>query len=346
MYNDPPRLSSGDTAAGHTVVRLIGSGSQAEVYELQGPSGERLAMKLLRHRLPSMQQRLMSEARAQGRIDHPNVARILDLVTIDSDIGVILEFIDGPTLADWLVERDRTLEEVLSVFRDLLHGVDAAHAAGLVHRDIKPGNVLLHIEGTKVTPKLIDFGIVRDEFQDERVTQTGSTLGSPRYMSPEQLRDAKRIDRRSDLFSLGVLLYEMTTGQHAFDGSHIIAIMNRVVNCNYVPPEEHRPELPKHVVATIKALLVEDRKERLQACRDVETHLYGQSTLTTQFTPVGPPSADETWVDLPNTLNGPATHDRPQSSEAPRHADPSVAALWALFVMAVLAGVVLGRFVL
>ena len=69
-------------------------------------------------------------------------------------------------------------------------------------------------------------------------------------MSPEQLRDAKRIDRRSDLFSLGVLLYEMTTGRHAFDGSHIIAIMNRVVNCNYVPPEEHRPDLPAHVVDT------------------------------------------------------------------------------------------------
>jgi len=303
-------------------------------------------MKLLRHRLPSMQQRLMSEARAQGRIDHPNVAQILDLVTIDGDVGVILEFIDGPTLSDWLAERERSLEEALGVFRDLLHGVDAAHAAGLVHRDIKPGNVLLHIEGTKVTPKLIDFGIVRDQFQDERVTQTGSTLGSPRYMSPEQLRDAKRIDRRSDLFSLGVLLYEMTTGQHAFDGSHIIAIMNRVVNCNYVPPEEHRPELPKHVVATIKALLVEDPTERLQACRDVETRLFGQSKLTTQFASVETPSADDTWVDLPNTLKGPGLWPRSQPSEAPPTTDLSAAALWALFVLAVLGGVVLGRFVL
>lgn len=211
-------LASGTAVGRYTVLSLVGRGGMGEVYAAYDPKLDRkVALKLLRSRGSDRdgraEARLLREAQAIARLSHPNVITVFDIGAVEDRVYVAMEFIEGHTLASWLAARPRTRGEILSVFTDAARGLSAVHAGGLVHRDFKPQNVMVGLDGTA---RVTDFGLVRrlndtDSSQeseaapaanaqgavDATLTRTGEMLGTPLYMSPEQF-DGRPTEARSD----------------------------------------------------------------------------------------------------------------------------------------------------
>jgi serine/threonine protein kinase len=179
---------------------------------------------------------------------------------------VVTPFVEGTDLERWIADGPHLPSEILALFRQMAAGVAAAHAAGLSHRNLKPGTVLIgrDAEG-KPQVRIADFllGKVRQAGPVAAVTQMGTTFGTPQYMSPEQFRGAASVDERGDLFALGCLLYEMATGTRAFQGTGLIEIYTAVAKCDYRPLEEVRPGLPSWVSEILSGLLKPDPAERI-----------------------------------------------------------------------------------
>jgi serine/threonine protein kinase len=228
-------LARGALMGRYTVLSLVGRGGMGEVYAAYDPQlDRRVALKLLRPRYAlgnaRAEARLLREARAIARLSHPNVIAVYDAGTVGDQIFVAMEYVDGETLAGWLTAKPRTQREILDVFLGAAHGLAAAHASGLVHRDFKPHNVMVARDGTA---RVTDFGLVQrlnaDEENDlgeagpERdgdtmnltLTRPGELLGTPLYMSPEQFKLAPT-DARTDQFSFCVTLYQALYGEHPF----------------------------------------------------------------------------------------------------------------------------------
>lgn len=268
------RLRPGQQIDGYEVVELIGAGTVAEVYAIAVPgTGTRLALKLMRVMLPAFVKRFEIEAHAQSRIRHPNVARVYGSLQVGQTLGIVMELVPGPTLREVLFSRRLALTEALELFRGVLGGVQAAHDEGVVHRDIKPDNVLLTGDGR--VPKLADFGLARDMTVDQRTTISGAHMGAGPYVSPEQVRESRAVDARSDMFSLGSLLYEMVTGERAFQALSSFELMSAIASARYPPPLLLEPELPEEVVRTIGALLRVEPDDRLQSPSEAEAMLFG-----------------------------------------------------------------------
>lgn len=211
------RLSAGGMVDGLRVVGLLGEGSTAEVYLVEDPaSGERFALKLLSVLGRHHRRRMEKEVEALSGLRHPNIVGLVGMVEHDGAPGVLMEYVGGPTLHRWLSVHQPDFDEALQIFRALLAGVEAVHAKGLVHRDLKPGNVLLDINGRGLRPRIADFGLVKEMATLDRQTITGTAMGTPTYMPPEQVKDASRVDHRADLFSLGCILFELLSGSPPF----------------------------------------------------------------------------------------------------------------------------------
>ncbi|MCA9493822.1 MAG: serine/threonine protein kinase, partial [Myxococcales bacterium] len=214
-HSSPEGLRSGDVIAQYTVESLLGQGGMAVVYKVRHNTLEsHHAMKLLTVQGRSISQRLVQEGRVQARLRHPNIVAVTDYVEHDGRPGLVMEYVDGPSLQEWLAKHGRPDPEVAEQwFRAVVGAVAHAHAQGLVHRDLKPGNVLLQPVGDELVPKVADFGIAKvlvdDGVASAVSTRTGLPMGSPPYMAPEQIRSAKDVDRRADVFSLGCILYEL-----------------------------------------------------------------------------------------------------------------------------------------
>jgi len=274
------RLEKGDTLDDFVVVDVIGRSSQAVLYRLvHSNTGEERALKLLHTIDPEIRMRLESEATAQSRLRHENVVRVFGMAQVGQRVGLYMEYVRGPTLAEWLAKANPRLETRLTVFRGVLAAVHDAHANGLIHRDVQPENVLMGNDGDRWLPKLTDFGLVLDKNTGRRITRPGTRLGSLWYMSPEQMHDSRRVDHRSDLFSLGSLLYQLVTGYVPFTGADQVSLMTAVAEANYPAPLSIVPDLPEAVVDTINRLLVVDVDERLQSCEEIEMMLYGDVSL-------------------------------------------------------------------
>jgi predicted Ser/Thr protein kinase len=252
-------LRAGDVLGRYVISGVLGSGGMGVVYVAEDPRlGRRVALKLLHPTLAEatedQQRRLLREAQAMARLSHPNVLPVFDLGTEGGQVFLAMEFIEGPTLAEWLRQRERPWREILGLFLEAGRGLAAAHQAGLVHRDFKPANVLV---GTDGRPRVTDFGLVRVGASSEEslaqaaprvaespLTQTGTVAGTPAYMSPEQLA-GRPVDARGDQFSFCVALYEALQGVRPFAAA---------------APAEHRwtlrrpersPRLPGYVRAAL-----------------------------------------------------------------------------------------------
>ena len=220
-----PALSAGHRLGRYVVEEPLGQGGMGMVYSARDPAlGRTVALKLLRPGLGGAEARarLVREARAMARLAHPNVLPLFELGTEDEQVFLAMERIEGPTLAAWLAERERPWREVLTLLLQAGEGLAAAHRAGLVHRDFKPGNVLVGADGR---PRVTDFGLVCASGEDGgagtpepdgRLTQTGAAPGTPPYMSPEQ-HAGRAVDARGDQFSFCVTLYEALHGVRPFD---------------------------------------------------------------------------------------------------------------------------------
>ena len=215
------RLTVGSVVDRYVVEGIVGEGGAATVYAVRHPAlGTRHALKVLQHGGAALRQRMLQEARAQSTARHPNLLPVQDVLNLDGQPALLMPLIEGPALDSLLLRHRPSAPAALALLRAITEGLAAAHARQLIHRDLKPGNVLLDLRRGRVQPRISDFGLVKLAAGDLQ-TQTGSTMGTPAYAAPEQLRDAARVDARADVFSLGVLAAELLCGQRPFAGHSI-----------------------------------------------------------------------------------------------------------------------------
>ncbi len=282
-----PLLAPGQIVGSHRVERLVGRGGLAEVYLVTELSmGVQQALKLLVDVDQAMAQRLFREGRAQYLVQHANILRVFSSLTVQGRPALLMEYVDGPDLRRWLGRQRRagswpSLELSLELFHQILDGMEAAHEAGLVHRDLKPGNIMLELERSPLRPRITDFGLVKEVHrveEDREVTSVGTMMGTRGYSAPEQLWGLPEIDARADVYSLGCILYLLACGRPPFEGKHELSIMRRVFNDEYLDPQEVAPGLPTEVAMAIRHCMAAERRDRLPSCAALRAVLQGGSS--------------------------------------------------------------------
>jgi len=281
-------LEPGRVLDRYTVLSLVGRGGMGTVYQVRhNQLGSIHALKVLHWVSRTVRNRLMREGQAQSRLRHPNVVTVTDVVDVDGVPGLIMEHVDGPSLSELLREQRLPLAEADRLAEGIIRGVDAAHRAGLVHRDLKPANVLLAPGDEGYVPKVADFGLARfaePSGSAPRLTRSDTPMGTPSYMAPEQIRDASSADARSDVFSLGAVLYELVTGRRAFDGLDVVDIYDRIRTGEYTPPARLVADLPDRMRQTIERALEVDPEQRFSNCREMLSCWQGDADLPPEWT--------------------------------------------------------------
>src|ERR1022692_2512619 len=274
---EPVRKQIGD----YEIIRELGHRGMGQVFLVRNLiSGRIEAMKVL---LPDLANqgdlgaRFMREIKLLASLDHPNIAALRTAFSADNQLTMIMEYVEGDTLAHRLERGPFPPAEVLNYIDQVLAALSYAHAQGIIHRDIKPANMMLTPRGVL---KLMDFGIARSG-NDLGLTVTGTTLGSLDYMSPEQVQ-AQPTDARSDLYSVGVSLYEMVTGQRMFNATSSFSIMEAQIKEAPRPPIEVQPSLPKPLSDMIVMSVAKNPAERFQtadAFRNALSQIRGSCGL-------------------------------------------------------------------
>ncbi|MEL6349805.1 MAG: protein kinase, partial [Myxococcota bacterium] len=220
------RLYAGQQLGQYVLDYSLGAGGMAAVWAATHRIlGVQVAVKVLFSGNPVLQDRLLREGRAQAAMVHPNILPVRDVIDVAGHLGLVLPLVRGPSLDKLLQAYRPTLAEAVGVFREIVEGVRYAHERGLIHRDLKPGNVLLEEQRSQIVPLVADFGLVKGT-AEPGMTQTHAVMGTLRYAAPEQLLDASSVDLRADLFSLGVLFVELLTGTPPFQGSSLQALLD------------------------------------------------------------------------------------------------------------------------
>jgi serine/threonine-protein kinase len=303
----------------YEIVRRIGEGGMGAVYEARHSIiGKRVAIKVLLEKFLENEEliaRLLQEARLASSIGHQNIVDVTDFgTTRDGRAFVVMEFLDGEALSE-LIMRDAplTVERSLAIVKQIASALGAAHAKGIVHRDVKPENVYLVRRGDADFVKVVDFGVSKavhthDENGPEwqRLTRTGAVLGTPLFMSPEQASGSEDIDQRADIWAAALILYECLTGELPFRGNNYLGVVSQILNKQAQPPSVLRPELgiPLAVDRLVMHGLEKDRNRRYQAMetmeRDIERLLAGDTGIV-----VDEASASETGPVLPSRSRWP-----------------------------------------
>ncbi|GAB3198319.1 Stk1 family PASTA domain-containing Ser/Thr kinase [Nocardioides hungaricus] len=336
MSNQPPTLIGGRYELGE----LLGRGGMAEVRKgTDTRLGRVVAVKRLRTDLASdatFQARFRREAQSAASLNHPAIVAVYDTgeepATDGSGISqpyIVMEYVAGRTLRDILREGRKILpERALEITSGVLSALDYSHRAGIIHRDIKPGNVMLTPSGDV---KVMDFGIARAiSDASSTMTQTAAVVGTAQYLSPEQAR-GETVDSRSDVYSAGCLLYELLTGRPPFVGDSPVAVAYQHVREPALPPSDHDTELPSEVDAIVmKALAkrVEDRYQSAAAMRsDIERYLAGRPVQA----PVPPPVPDPS--PYPTAATAVVAPVPPEEDDSPRGRTGLLVALGLLLVV-------------
>ena len=253
----------------YTIVRELGRGGMGTVYLARDERLHRdAALKMLPVLLKDNDEasaRFFTEARAASALDHPNVCTIYGIdTTEDGQPYIAMAYYEGQTLKDWISGGKGTLRECLDIASQIGNGLNAVHDAGIIHRDIKPANIILTRQGTV---KIVDFGIARIK-DAARVTRPGGLMGTASYMAPEQVEN-RGVDARIDIWSLGVVLYEMITGIRPFEGPNNRSILNNVLRQAPKPLSVHLPDVPSCVDSTVLKMLEKNRSHRYQEVDEV-----------------------------------------------------------------------------
>jgi serine/threonine-protein kinase len=259
----------------YRIVRRMGSGGMAHVYYAQHATLDRpLVVKVLHQHLardPEMRERFRREAEASAQLYHPNICPILDFTELHDLVYLVMPYLAGGSLADVLV-RDKTVAPMpaASICAQVAVGLDYAHRRGIVHRDVKPDNVLFDEDGHA---QLTDFGIATARFHG-RLTRTGRAMGTPHYMSPEQAM-GKMVDGRSDLYAVGVMLYEMLLGFPPFDGADSYSVGYKQVHEQPVAPDVVDSHVPAELSAIVMKCLAKQAGDRFQTGVELADALLG-----------------------------------------------------------------------
>ena len=241
-----------------------------------------VAVKLLNHEyaMPGMRERFLREARAASALNHPNICTIFDIGEQDGDPYLVMELLQGETLKDRILSRTMQVDEIVAVARETAEALGAAHSKGVVHRDVKPANIfLVDKPNGGIQAKVLDFGLAKIEGgvlgargRSLELTTAGATVGTLAYMSPEQAR-GEALDSRSDLFSLGVVMYEMATRQVPFQGATSALVFVQLLNHAPEPVREWNESVPRELEKIIFKLLAKERTARFQTARELELAL-------------------------------------------------------------------------
>ena len=277
-YIDADRLAPGAMLMErYRVIRRVGKGGFGAVILVEDTVvGEDIILKFLNRDLAaddSMIERFKHELRYARRITHENVIRIHDFLTLKQSYAISMEYFPSHSLSDALKQGPLALKRGLKIVWDICRGMSAAHQVGVVHRDLKPPNILLNDNGLV---KVVDFGLAALNHADARLTRTGILVGTPTYMAPEQVR-ARTIDARTDIYSLGVIMYEIFTGRPPYMADDPMAILFQHVEGNPTPPRQLKPEIPPAIeMIMLKAMRVDPAK-RFQSMDDLRKSILALS---------------------------------------------------------------------
>lgn len=287
-------LEGGQSVGRYRILDFLGAGAMGEVYLAEDPHIERkLAIKTVRlvgrpQEVDDRKKRLLREARAAGRLLHPNVVALFDAGEADGLLYLAFELVQGSDLAQRLEKGPLSLREVLRIVRQVADALHYAHGQGIVHRDIKPSNILIDTVGRV---KVADFGIAKMAGQSTELTVAGSVMGSPQYLSPEQIR-GEELDGRSDVFSLGVVLYELLSGNRPFSGETITTLVYQILH-KEAPPVSALRAVPPRVEELLKRMLAKDRDERMATAAEVAKELAAIEAELSDETLAAPAGSDE-----------------------------------------------------
>lgn len=275
----------------YKVIREIGKGAMGVVYLAHDPNLDlQVALKVLRQDRvvgESFARRFLAEARALGRLNHPNIVRVFNVDEDDGKIYIAMEFVEGKPFDETMRQKRFTPGEVAAFGIEVASALEDAHRKGIVHRDIKPGNILVGCDGNL---KITDFGIARiEDTASHEQTQAGEILGTPAYMSPEQVL-SHPVDGRSDLFSLGILLYELGAGARPFAGGSLAAIFKAITQDEPAPITDSNPSFPGDLSQVIMKCLRKEPDERFETAKALAAALKG-CIEEERPVPVPPPPA-------------------------------------------------------
>ncbi|MFQ5753319.1 MAG: protein kinase [bacterium] len=269
----------GQTISHYKILNKLGEGGMGVVYKAMDITlGRIVALKFVSAEMAtneSTKHRLMREAKACASLNHPNINTIFEFVEAEDRSFIVMEYIEGKTLQELVNQKHFEVEEVLEIALQVVDALDVAHKQGIVHRDLKSANIMLDVHDRV---KIMDFGLAKLS-RGSLLTQTGATLGTAAYMSPEQAQ-GEEVDLRSDIYSIGVVLYELLTGELPFKEAHQLAVMYSIVHEAPNPPRELNPAIPAELEAVVLKAMEKDPNDRYQNFADMKTDLMElQETL-------------------------------------------------------------------
>jgi serine/threonine-protein kinase len=270
----------GETISHYRVDGLLGAGGMGEVYRAEDLKLKRtVALKFLPLGLTQdrdAKERLLHEARAASALDHPNICTIYEIEeTAEGRLFVAMAYYDGQTLKERLTRGAVPVDEAVGIVTEVVRAITAAHEAGIIHRDIKPANIMLTTRGEV---KLLDFGVAKHAGQTV-LTRTGTTLGTVAYMAPEQIT-GRGADARSDVWAIGVVLYEILARQLPFRGDHELALLQAITHDRPAPLSSIRSDVPAALAAVVARALEKDPSRRYASARDLMADLVAVRTPT------------------------------------------------------------------
>ena len=265
----------------YEVEKELGAGAMAVVYKAVDPLiGRTVAIKTIKidanigleHE--ELRQRFYREAQNAGNLNHPNIVTIYDIGAAGNVDYIAMEFVEGESLQDWIAKNPiPPLQQTVAIIEQIASGLDFAASRGIIHRDIKPANILLTLD---MKAKIADFGIAK--ISTSKFTQTGAVIGTPSYMSPEQAM-GKTLDGRTDIFSLGVIFYEMLTGEKPFTGTNSSTIIYKILHEEPVQPQQLNVTLHPAFNEIVGRMLAKDPDRRYQSCAQLIQDLRNYTTL-------------------------------------------------------------------
>ena len=266
---------SGSRFGDYQILDELGTGGMGKVYRARDVTLERVvALKVLstlHAKDPTFVQRFLKEARAAARLNHPNIVQIYNFGSVEGTYFLAMEFVDGRSLGHQLRERRFTEAEAIGIARQVCRALAIAHAEGLIHRDIKPDNLMLTSRGEV---KVVDLGIAKRLDEDQSITQTGHSMGTPHYISPEQIRGQKDIDARADIYSLGATLYHLVTGHTPYQGASGAVVMSMHLVEPLPDPLQYAPGLSEGFCRVLRKMMAKERQERYHDVAALEVDLF------------------------------------------------------------------------